>query len=54
VWQHGGWQESSRREGVEQALDVRLGVQIPASQLFILWQLLEFLKISTDTDSAAR
>jgi len=38
---------SSRQRGVEQAPDVRIGVRIPASQPFILWQLLEFPKIST-------
>ena len=42
---------SSRRKGVEQAQDLRLGVQIPASQSFILWQLLEFLRTSNRYDT---
>ena len=33
---------SSRQEGVEHAPDLRIEVRIPASQPFILWQLLEF------------
>jgi uncharacterized DUF497 family protein len=40
---------SSQQKGVEQALDLHIGVRIHASQLFILRQLLKFLNISTNT-----
>ena len=51
VWKRGAWQKSSRRKGVEQAQNLRLGVQIPTSQSFILWQLLEFLRTSNRYDT---
>jgi hypothetical protein len=36
VWKPGDWQKSSRQKDVEQALDLRIGVRIRASQPFIL------------------